>query len=634
MGSVLSPLKFRESPSLMKTACLSLLALLLSGAAAFAAFPTLALKPVCKDQLHSVTTITNAGDGSGRLFLTEQHGFVRVFKNGMLLPTPFLDISAKIRPLGINLPYSDESGLLGLAFHPDYENNAAAGYRKFYVYYMAASNLPAGTDPVHGTPNPVDCMTVVAEYQVSTTNADLADAGTERVLMTFNQPQPNHNGGQLEFGPDGFLYISSGDGGSYNDNDGGHTGVPTDASGVATSRPDDNLGNSQDKTRLLGKILRIAPLGTNGPGGAYGIPAANPFVGAGSSVREEIYAYGLRNPWRFSFDTGTGGTDRLFCADVGQDKVEEVNLIAPGANYGWHVREGTTVFSPGAPDGGEPFVDPIAQYAHPFANLGSLVLPELGISVVGGFVYRGSKITALQGKYVFGDHQGSTGGPATGILLGLEEPTSNTFTLSTLTLDNSAPMIGRLYTLGRGEDGELFTSTKTTTGPVQLSGGKPAGTLSKLVLPSDLGTSRYEAWRQTHGLLIGQYLEPQGDSDGDGIPNDVEYAYNYSPFSKNDPNSGMSVTRTLDGSGGMTMTMTFRRDAQATDLTYRLQISSDLSVWTDLATSIAGAAATGTGVSEAVVSGQPTFRNVTVSHYTSPPPPQQRFVRLQVLRAQ
>ena len=610
----------------MKASLLSLLFAVGLGHTASAAFPTLALKPVCKDLLHSVTTITNAGDGSGRIFMTEQHGLVRVFKGGMLLPTPFLDLRTKVVPQFTTATSYDERGLLGLAFHPDYEIPAQPGYRKFYVYYMATSNLPAGTDPVTGATNPVDCMSVIAEYQVSATNPDVADASTERIVMTFNQPQFNHNGGQLEFGPDGFLYIGSGDGGDGNDNSAGHTGG-------GPSQPDNNLGNSQDKTRLLGKILCIDPLGSNGPGGTYGIPAANPFVGAGGGVREEIYAYGLRNPWRFSFDVGTGGTNRLFCADVGQDKVEEVNLIISGGNYGWHMKEGSVAFSPpGTPDGGEPFLNPIAEYAHPDRVVGSPALPQYGTCVVGGIVYRGTVIPALQGKYIFGDWWPGSGF-FNGVLLGLEEtaPSSGSFTLSAITLGSSGPMVGKLQCLGRGEDGEIYVSAKTTTGAVQTSGGNPAGSLSKIVLPAGLALTHREAWVRQYVPLIGGYLDPKGDEDKDGIPNDVEYAYGYSPLTENDPKTGLSVSATFANDGAADLTMAFRRDALATDLTYKLQTIADMVTWNTITTSIAGAAATGSGATESTITGQ--LKLVSVNYHSSAAAPQQRFVRLLIERA-
>ena len=439
--------------------------------AALAAIPPITLKPVSLNQLQAPTTIANAGDGSGRLFICEQRGRIRIFQNGMLLPAPFLNITAKLVTERAGF---DERGLIGLAFHPGYGNSLSPGYRRFYVFYSAPS--PNSPGPAA---DPVDCRTTVAEYLVSLADPNVADPLSERILLTFDKPQFNHNGGQLEFGPDGLLYLATGDGGSSNDNNAGHTGG-------SAARPTNNLGNSQDKTRLLGKILRIDPLGNNGPGGQYGIPATNPFVGAGGGVREEIFAYGLRNPWRFSFDTGPGGTGRFFVADVGQGQVEEVNIVTAGNNYGWRNREGTFVpsFSIDAPAPGVPLIDPIAQYAHPGVTIGSPALPQLGISITGGYVYRGSAIPALQGKYIFADYSSSTS-LARGVMLGLEETAPNVWALSTLALTNGSPLQTRIYAMGRDEQGELYVGTNTTLAPSQLDPGTglPAGAIYKIVAP-------------------------------------------------------------------------------------------------------------------------------------------------------
>ncbi len=438
---------------------------------AFAGIPPVTLKPVVTNQFNAPTTITNAGDGSGRLFICEQRGRVRIFQNGMLLPAPFLDIRGKLVAERAGF---DERGLIGLAFHPGYGNSLSPGYRRFYVFYSAPSPNAPGT-----AADPVDCRTTVSEYRVSLADPNVADPLSERILLTFDKPQFNHNGGQLEFGPDGLLYLATGDGGSSNDNNAGHTGG-------SAARPTNNLGNSQDKTRLLGKILRIDPLGNNGSGGQYGIPAGNPFVGAGGGVREEIFAYGLRNPWRFSFDTGPGGTGRFFVADVGQGQVEEVNIVTSGNNYGWRNREGTFVpsFSIDAPAPGVPLIDPIAQYAHPGVTIGSPALPQLGISITGGYVYRGSAIPALQGKYIFADYSSSTS-LARGVMLGLEETAPNVWALSTLALTNGSPLQTRIYAMGRDEQGELYIGTNTTLAPSQLDPGTglPAGAIYKIVAP-------------------------------------------------------------------------------------------------------------------------------------------------------
>lgn len=430
-----------------------------------AAFPVLQLKPVAIGQFNSPTAVTHAGDGSGRLFIADQRGKIHVLADGAVLAAPFLDLSAKLVPERAGF---DERGLLGLAFHPDYEVPATVGQGKFYVFYNAPSPNAPGT-----AANPVNCRSVVAEYQVSAANPNLANPASERILMSFDKPQFNHNGGQLAFGPvDRLLYISTGDGGGSNDNDAGHTGG-------SAAKPSGGLGNSQDLTNLLGKLLRIDPFGTNGEGAQYGIPVANPFVGAGGGIREEIFAYGLRNPWRFSFDTGPGGTNRLFLADVGQGKFEEINLITAGGNYGWRRFEGFANFDATTPSTG-PYISPVAAYAHP-GQAGTTGLLEVGLSVTGGYVYRGSAIPELQGKYVFGDWSTGFGSP-NGTLLGLEEGPPGVFTLSKLTVVGGNPISRYIPGFGVDEEGEIYIATKTTLAPSALEpGGNRSGQLFKIV---------------------------------------------------------------------------------------------------------------------------------------------------------
>jgi len=283
------------------------------------------------------------GDGSGRLFIVEQVGRIRIWRRGELAETPFLDISSKLIPLNPNF---DERGLLGLAFHPSYAENG-----RFFVRYSA----PGGTNHLQ----------VLAEYRVSDDDPDRADPDSERVILEVDEPEFNHNGGTIAFGPDGMLYTSYGDGGGAGDQHG-------------------EIGNGQDIETLLGKIVRIDVDGDM----PYGIPADNPFVGIPG--RDEIWAYGLRNPWKFSFDRG--GEQRLFCADVGQSAWEEVDLIVRGGNYGWRVMEGTHCYDPpvSCDPGGK--ILPIAEYGH-----------DIGTSITGGYVYRGTRYPSLQGKYIFGD---------------------------------------------------------------------------------------------------------------------------------------------------------------------------------------------------------------------------------------
>jgi glucose/arabinose dehydrogenase len=318
--------------------------------------------------------LTHAGDGSGRLFILDQVGIVYAVKGGRRLERPFLDVRDRLSKLNEGF---DERGLLGLAFHPGF-----AGYRKLYTY---TSEPPAPSDFPLAQGVDTNHISVVAEWQVFAHSPDAVDPATRRVVMTFGQPQMNHNGGTLLFGPDGLLYIGTGDGGAAHDLGPGHSAQ----------------GNGQDLTNPLGKVLRIDPLGRKGTAkfeGRYSIPADNPFIGR--QGLDEIYAYGLRNPWRMCFDRQTG---QLIAADVGQGKIEEIDIVERGGNYGWPIKEGTFFFiregpqlgmvTRTPPTSGTPnLIDPIAQYDH-----------DEGISITGGFVYRGKAIPALVGRYVFGD---------------------------------------------------------------------------------------------------------------------------------------------------------------------------------------------------------------------------------------
>lgn len=284
----------------------------------------------------------HAKDNSNRLFVVEQRGIISVFQNesNTSAKTEFLDIESRVDDSG------NEEGLLGLAFHPDYRSN---GY--FYVNYTASS------------PN----RTVISRFSVSSSNPNQADASSELVLLEFDQPFSNHNGGQISFGPDGYLYIAVGDGGS-----GG-----------------DPRGNGQNRKSLLGSILRIDIDKQNGAI-QYSIPEDNPFANNTLGLREEIYAYGLRNPWRFSFDSSNG---QLWTGDVGQNMYEEVDIIKKGGNYGWNVMEGFHCFGSSSCDM-EGLELPIWEYGRSQGD----------ISITGGFVYRGPTITELEGKYIYADY--------------------------------------------------------------------------------------------------------------------------------------------------------------------------------------------------------------------------------------
>ncbi|MCO6046022.1 PQQ-dependent sugar dehydrogenase [Aeoliella sp. ICT_H6.2] len=433
-------------------------------AAAEAQLPRIALEPVSVGEIVTPVGIANAGDGSNRLFVTDQRGTIHVIQDGSLLPTPFLDIESRLVD---ERPGFDERGLLGLAFHPNFGEVGEDGSDKFYVYYSAPS-ASSGTED-----SPINHQSVVAEYAVSS-DANVADFASERILMTFDEPQFNHNAGYLGFGPDNMLYITTGDGGGGGDDEPGHTGG-------GEGDPTGGLGNAQDRSKLLGKVLRIDVGGNNGPGGEYGIPNDNPFVGE-SGVREEIWAYGLRNPWRATFDG-----DRLIVADVGQNLIEEVNLIEKGGNYGWRIKEGTFDFDATvSPSPVVPLIDPIAQYTRNSAGGAATGLKQIGISVTGGVVYRGSEFPELDGVYFFGDFS-TNFAPANGTLLALPRDVldgSASLPADPLVLDVlGGNPIGE-YVLGFGldENGEVYVATKTDLAPSGTPGGPPTGAIYRLVV--------------------------------------------------------------------------------------------------------------------------------------------------------
>ncbi len=358
---------------------------------AAAVVPTVQLLPLAGD-LTGITAITNAGDG--RVFVTLQHGQIVIWDGTQVLPTPFLDISSLIICCG-------EQGLLSTAFHPSYATN---GF--FFVNYTNGAG-----------------QTVVARYRVSVGDRNTADPFSVAVLLTIDQPYTNHNGGQLQFGPDGFLYVGMGDGGSAND----------------------PQCHAQSSDSLLGKMLRIDVNQSVDRSPYYGIPAENPYVSTGGPA--EAWAYGLRNPWRFSFDRLTGD---LFIGDVGQGAREEIDYqpltSRGGENYGWKIMEGTLCGTGGssgcagpvAACGDPSYTLPILEYSHDNGNC----------SVTGGYVYRGRAIPDLAGLYLYGDfcsgriwaasHQSGTWSP---VLLPISLP--------------------QLTTFGEDDSGELFVGTST-----------------------------------------------------------------------------------------------------------------------------------------------------------------------------
>jgi glucose/arabinose dehydrogenase len=331
--------------------------------------------------------ITHAGDGTNRAFISLQTGQILIYNGTQVLPTPFLDIN----PL---IDCCNERGLLGTVFHPDYVSN---GF--FYVSYTDTSG-----------------DTVVARYSVSG-NPNIADRGSAGVVLTVTQPFANHNGGNLQFGPDGYLYIGLGDGGSQGD----------------------PQNNAQNPMTLLGKMLRIDV----DAGPPYAIPPDNPFVGD-PNVLDEIWALGFRNPWRYSFDRQTGD---LFVADVGQSSREEVDFqpaSSPGGeNYGWRLMEGTSCFNPPSNCNDGTLTLPILEYTH-----------SLGCSITGGFRYRGAAIPPLSGVYLYADY-------CSGRIWGATETAPGQWT-STVLLDTNLA----ISAFGEDEAGELFIAHHSSSGAV------------------------------------------------------------------------------------------------------------------------------------------------------------------------
>jgi glucose/arabinose dehydrogenase len=351
--------------------------------------------------------ISAPGDAS-RLFVVDQIGLLRVIQNGSLLPTPALDIQSRVSPPLNSGNANDERGFLGLAFSPGFQDPSSPWYRTLYTYN--SEPIPAGTSPTYPAPNGVtpNYMNVINEWKMSATDPNVVDPTSRRQIISFGKLAGNHNGGTIAFGPDdGYLYLATGDGGNAND--------------VGPSHVEPG-GNAQDLGVALGKMLRIDPLNPSlntgsadkvSSNGQYRIPITNPFQGPGQVP--EIYAYGLRNPYRWSFDSAKGD---LILADVGQNTIEEIDKIVLGGNYGWAIKEGDFLFNrtdgtvgpaPGHRTPGIPadLIDPISgplrtlEYDH-----------SDGIAIVGGFVYHGTAIPALIGKYVFGDLALNPGPPA------------------------------------------------------------------------------------------------------------------------------------------------------------------------------------------------------------------------------
>jgi glucose/arabinose dehydrogenase len=432
--------------------------------------------------------------GSDRLYIVDQSGLVRVIDQGQLLAEPFLDVTnLLVQPLGVIGTFDvndyDERGFLGLAFHPDFNEPNRPGYRRFYAYT---------SEPVQGLADftidlPLDQVnhqSVVREWRLDS-NTEQANPNSFRVIMRIDEPQFNHNAGHLDFGPDGYLYIALGDGGGANDTSPGHGAH----------------GSGQNINTVHGSILRIDPIDPGltpdspdptSANGAYRVPLDNPFVGVDGV--DEIYAYGFRNPYRFSFDTHSGA---LIVADVGQNLVEEIDIVNKGHNYGWNLKEGTFKFDPNGVNIGLPLddpnlTDPVAQYDH-----------DDGISIIGGYMYYGIEAPELFGKYIFGDFSRSFRTPNGRLLM------ADLFTgrIQELLIGPLYEPLG-LFVKGMGQDnqGRIYVLAGTALGPYGNT-----GMVMKIVSPNERFIAElFGASAGTDSAATGQAIF-ELSSDGNSI---------------------------------------------------------------------------------------------------------------------
>ncbi len=407
------------------------------------------------ENLVAPLSVVESPDGTNRLFIVDQVGKIYIVPNGgIMLSTPFLDLSSRLVTL---MPAYDERGLLSIAFHPDFQTNG-----KFYVFYTAPPN-PGGP-----APDGWSSLTRISEFTVSS-NANVADAGSERIILEQDHPQFNHNGGTIAFGPDGYLYISIGDGGASDDNAPGH---------FPDWYADNAGGNAQNIwANLMGKVLRIDV----NAGQPYAIPPDNPYAGS-SYAKKEIYAFGFRNPYRFSFDQG--GSHGLYLGDAGQSLWEEVDVVTRGGNYGWNVKEGLICFNtdddltvrpncPAVDTAGNPLMDPVLvvkNKAHPDGN-------GVATTIIGGNIYRGNILPQLNGKYVFGIFSQGNGNAADGKLYVANPASSGMWSYESLDPRDYQGNLG-YFIRGFGQDlsGEMYVAV---SGEAGISGS--TGKIFKLV---------------------------------------------------------------------------------------------------------------------------------------------------------
>ena len=414
--------------ALAAVACLAL------SSAAAQAQPKIKLEKVVSGMNSPLAMVQPPGDN--RMFIIEQYGRIKILENGQIKASPFLDIRAKLKPQFHDF---DERGLLGIAFHPKFQENG-----KFYVAYSAPLDFQADLGQMLW----YDHSNVVEEYTVSSKDKNTADPSSARRIMVHSWPQFNHNGHWIGFGPDGKLYVSLGDGGYANDWGIGHNVT---------------IGNGQDLSTNLGKILRV-DVDTRSDGKPYGIPSDNPFVGR-RDANPEIWAFGVRNPWRCSFDMGSGAAE-LYCGDVQQNSYETIKLVGKGQNMGWRRVEGMMrCFDYTKPDDHPANCDKagITPAIIEYNNCTAKPNGCKGISVTGGYVYRGAN-AAWKGKYIFGDWSKSFGEMDGQIFVGTKGGDGK-WAMEVAEVTN---MPGKLpYVLAFAQDnaGDVYVLTSITTGP-------------------------------------------------------------------------------------------------------------------------------------------------------------------------
>jgi glucose/arabinose dehydrogenase len=403
---------------------------------------------VIADGFVSPLSLVEPPDSSHRLFVVDQPGKIWIIDStGHKLVAPFLDITNRLVSLQ---PSYDERGLLSMAFHPDFKNNG-----RFYVFYTAP---PQPGTPVGG--GEWNNLSLVVEFRVSA-DANIADPATERIILAENHPQFNHNGGTISFGPDGYLYIAIGDGGSMDDTGPGH---------VKDWYAFNEGGNGQDLFHnLLGKLLRI-DINTASD---YSIPVDNPFV-AVKNARPEIFAYGFRDPYHFSFDMG--GDHAIYLGDAGESLYEEINIVSKGGNYGWNVKQGRHCYStadnemepqacPMADSLGNPLIDPVIE----FKNYANPAGGGIGTAIIGGHIYRGSSLPGFFGKYIFGVY--SQNGMRNAKVYSATGAPGGNWSYEALSFKTFPDDLGQ-YLKGFGQDlhGEIYVATSGQEGLIVQSG--------------------------------------------------------------------------------------------------------------------------------------------------------------------